>query len=96
MQNFPIAEWYVSDNVCGLCDSERHLAHVVKVRSQWHAFDATHPNEQRTGCLFLGSFARKLTAMEAAESETLKLETRVSFNSVSPDSERIRHLPSAA
>src|SRR6185437_6109579 len=71
MANSVLAKWYVSDNVCALCDPERHLAHVVRLRSQWFVIDATHTSFEKLGCLFIGSFARRQTAMQAAESEGL-------------------------
>jgi len=79
MQNLALAQWYTSDNVCCLCDLERHLAHIVRIRDQWFAFDATHPNGGGIGFVFLGSFARKQTAMEAAESETIQPAIQMSL-----------------
>lgn len=60
-------EWHISDRVCGLCDHERHLAHIVKVGRQWFLFDATRSSEAGDGFLFLGSFAGRQAAMDAAE-----------------------------
>jgi hypothetical protein len=88
-----LPRWFVSDNICALCDHERHLAHIVRQGSQWFAFDATRPNPEGLGCLFLGSFARSLTAMELAESETLNLPARVSCRPVSTGSRHFRNLP---
>jgi hypothetical protein len=88
-----IPQWFVSDNVCALCDHDRHLAHIVRQGSQWFAFDATRPNPEGLGCLFLGSFARSLTAMEFAQSETLKIPARVSCRPVSTASRHFRNLP---
>jgi len=85
-------KWFVSDNVCALCDDDRHLAHVVRQGSQWFLFDATRPNPAGYGCLFLGSFARPLTAMELAESETLKTPERVACRPVSTASRHFRNL----
>ncbi len=72
MQPVTLAKWFISDNICALCDSERHLAHVVRVRGLWLVFDATHLSGDESGCNLLGTFARKLTAMDAAEAELLK------------------------
>ena len=60
-------DWHISDHICARCDHERHLAHIVKVGDQWLAFDATHANSEGNGLLFLGSFAQRETAMDAAE-----------------------------
>jgi hypothetical protein len=79
MQNISLAQWYTSDNVCCLCDLERHLAHIVRIRDQWFAFDAIHPDGKGIGFVFLGSYARRQTAMEAAESETIQPVIQVSF-----------------
>lgn len=82
-------QWFVSGEACALCDDERHLAHIVRAGNRWFAFDATHPNGEGVGCLFLGSFVRRLTAMAAAESETLQTDV------VAPESSntgRVREL----
>ena len=65
------ANWQISDKVCVLSDSARHLAHVVKLGDRWFAFDGTHSNEEGSGFLFLGSFAIRETAMDAAEESVL-------------------------
>jgi hypothetical protein len=59
--------WQISDHVCTRGDHERHLAHIVRLGDRWFAFDATHSGSDGNGFLFLGSFARKETAMKAAE-----------------------------
>ena len=59
--------WVISDHICAWGDRERHLAHIVKLGDRWFAFDSTHSNSESNGFLFLGSFARKETAMDAAE-----------------------------
>src|SRR5579871_3531538 len=93
MQHITLAQWYVSDNICALCDSERHLAHVANVRGLWFVFDATHPNNNELGCRLLGTFARKLTAMEAAESELLGHHDLLTYGgSLVPDTKRFRAL----
>ncbi len=90
MQNLSPVQWQVSENVCALCDSERHLAHLVMLRSRWFAFDATRSNEQGTGFKLLGSFARLETAMEIIESETLGIRQTAVQQPLH------LHLPSAA
>src|SRR5579862_8647095 len=82
-------QWFVSGEACALCDDERHLAHIVRAGSRWFAFDATHPNGEGIGCLFLGSFVRRSTAMAAAESETLQTEIAAPE---SPNNSRVREL----
>lgn len=66
--------WYLSWPACVLCDGERQLAHIVRTGDRWFAYDATQPDAERTGCLFLGSFVRLFTAMETAELETFRGE----------------------
>src|SRR3954454_11821316 len=61
------AEWSYSGSVCALADDERHLGHIVKVGANWHAFDATHFNEQRNGFRSLGTFASLSAAKAAVE-----------------------------
>jgi hypothetical protein len=93
MRIVTLPKWFISDSVCALCDRERHLAHIVRQGRQWFAFDATRPGPEGLGCLFLGSFARILTAMEFAESETLKTSARVACRPVSVESRHFRNLP---
>ena len=69
MENCTPARWSVSEMGCALCDSERHLAHVVAVQGLWHAYNATRLNSDSTDLLMIGSFARMSTAMEAVESD---------------------------
>jgi hypothetical protein len=82
-------QWYVSGQACALCDQERHLAHVVRANDKWFAYDATHSDSAGSGFLLLGSFVRRLTAMEAAQTETLRTESEVPE---APDTERVREL----
>lgn len=82
-------QWYISGRACALCDQERHLAHIVRANDKWFAYDATHPNVEGSGFLLLGSFQRRLTAMEAAQSDTLNSETEVPQEA---DTERVREL----
>jgi hypothetical protein len=95
MANSVLAKWYVSDNVCALCDPERHLAHVVRLRSQWFVIDATHTSFEKLGCLFIGSFARRQTAMQAAEAEVLGHPAPVAMRRGAPDMSRVRGLAAA-
>jgi hypothetical protein len=59
--------WRISDRVCSRSDHERHLAHIVRLGDKWLAFDGTRSGREGNRFLFLGSFARKETAMDAAE-----------------------------
>ena len=49
--------WRTSNHTCALTDGERHIGHVVKLGSLWHAFDATHPNDSGDGFRPIGIFA---------------------------------------
>jgi len=95
MADSVLAKWYVSENVCALCDPERHLAHVVRLRSQWYVIDATHTSFEKMGCLFIGSFARRQTAMQAAESEVLGHPAPIAMRRGAPDMSRVRGLAAA-
>ncbi len=95
MANTVLAKWYVSENVCALCDPERHLAHVVRMRSQWFVFDATHYSMEKMGCEFVGSFARRQTAMQAAEAEVLGHPAPIAMRDGAPDGSRVRGLAAA-
>jgi hypothetical protein len=59
--------WQTSDRVCARSDHERHLAHIVRLGGRWFAFDATRPDPEGKGFLFLGSFARRENAMDIVE-----------------------------
>jgi len=61
------AEWRNSNSVCALADGERHLGHIVKIGSSWHAFDATHFDEERNGFRSLGTYASLMAAKGAVE-----------------------------
>jgi hypothetical protein len=89
MQFLTQPQWYVSGQACALCDQERHLAHILRANDKWFAYDATHSDREGRGFLLLGSFVRRLTAMEAAQSEILRTESDVPHE---PDSERVRGL----
>jgi hypothetical protein len=77
MQFLSQPQWYVSGQACALCDQERHLAHIVRANDKWFAYDATHADREGSGFLLLGSFVRRLTAMEAAQAETLRTESEI-------------------
>jgi hypothetical protein len=89
MQFLSQPQWYVSGQACALCDQERHLAHIVRANDKWFVYDATHADSEGRGFLLLGSFVRRLTAMEAAQAETLRTESEIPEES---DSERVREL----
>ncbi|HVW08700.1 MAG TPA: hypothetical protein VHC90_08960 [Bryobacteraceae bacterium] len=95
MANSVLAKWYVSENVLALCDPERHLAHVVRLRSQWFVFDATHSETAKLGCQFVGSFARRQTAVQAAEAEVLGHPAPIAMRGSTPDMSRVRGLAAA-
>jgi hypothetical protein len=57
--------WRNSTSICALADGERHLGHVLKIGGRWHAFDATHFNDESNGFRLLGSFASLSAAKEA-------------------------------
>jgi len=59
--------WRDSAAVCALADGERHLGHIVRIGANWHAFDATHFNEEGNGFRSLGTFASILAAKAAVE-----------------------------
>jgi hypothetical protein len=59
--------WRNSDFICALADSDRHLGHLVKV-GEWHAYDATQPNDASIGFKYLGAFVDLAAARQAVES----------------------------
>ena len=59
--------WRISAQICALSDGERHLGHIVKVGSRWHAYDATRSNETGDGFLCLGNFVSMESAKAAVE-----------------------------
>jgi hypothetical protein len=61
------AIWRESEAICALADRERHLGHILKIGGRWHAFDATHLNQDGNGFRFLGSFANVDSAKQAIE-----------------------------
>ncbi len=58
--------WLDSDQVCAICDNERHLGHAVKLH-QWYAYDATRPEPDGDGFAFLGAFPERERAKEAIQ-----------------------------
>ena len=89
MQFLSQPQWYVSGHACALCDQERHLAHIVRANDKWFVYDATRTDRGGRGFLLLGSFVRRTTAMEAAQAETLRIDSDVPE---SADSDRVRDL----
>lgn len=64
----PLASaWRNSDTVCALADRERHLGHILRIGGRWHAFDATHFNDDENGFRFLGTYASLNSAKQAVE-----------------------------
>ena len=51
--------------VCALADEERHLGHIMLIGGRWHAFDATHFNDESNGFRSLGTFASVEAAKES-------------------------------
>lgn len=62
--------WRTSNSICALATEERHLGHIVKIAGRWHAFDATHFNEELTGFRPLGTFESVYAAKEAVAEAT--------------------------
>ena len=65
-----ISSWIDSDSACTYSDDERLLGFIVKAASEWIAFDATHPNEDKTGMRLLSVFRSAWFAKEAVECAT--------------------------
>ena len=59
--------WRHSRTVCALSDRDRHLGHVVFTGGQWHAYDATHLNDDRDGYKDLGVYRDVAVAKAAVE-----------------------------
>ncbi|MGD1068921.1 MAG: hypothetical protein ABSB15_02180 [Bryobacteraceae bacterium] len=59
--------WRDSKAICALADGERHLGHIMKIGGRWHAFDATHFNDESNGFRSVGTFASLSAAKEAVE-----------------------------
>ena len=71
-QHLMKAEWRNSNSVCALADGERHLGHVVRIGTRWHAFDATHFNEEGNSFRPLGKFVSLEAAKSAIEACCLR------------------------
>jgi hypothetical protein len=69
--------WRDSISVCALADGERHLGHVLTIGGRWHAFDATHFNEECNGFRFLGSYASLSAAKEAVSQSSGHMPLRM-------------------
>ena len=72
-----IPTWYVSDGVCALADSERHLGHTVREGDFWEAYDAVHPNPFHGGFRALGLFKTVSEAAKAIEDSVGVFQSRV-------------------
>jgi hypothetical protein len=59
--------WRDSDAVCALANGERHLGHALNIDGRWHAFDATHLNQDSNGFRFLGTFESAASAKSSVE-----------------------------
>ena len=59
--------WTDSKAICALADGERHFGHIVKIDGRWHAFDATHFNDESNGFRSVGTFASHSAAKRAVE-----------------------------
>jgi hypothetical protein len=64
-------DWIDSQSECVYSDDERLFGFIVKVVSEWIAFDAIHPNEDETGLRLLGVFRSAWFAKRAVEREIL-------------------------
>ena len=62
-------DWIDSQSECVYSDDERLFGFIVKVVSEWIAFDAIHPNEDETGLRLLGVFRSAWFAKQAVERE---------------------------
>lgn len=60
--------WRDSQAICALADGERHLGHAIEIDGRWHAFDATHFNDESNGFRPVGTFASISAAKETLES----------------------------
>jgi hypothetical protein len=58
--------WRDGGDISALCDDVRHLGHLVHV-DVWHAFDATHLNEEQDGFKYVGGFEDRDDAKRAVE-----------------------------
>ncbi len=63
--------WRIGEDVCALADSERHLGHILKVESQWIAFDGTRLSDCGVGFQVIGTFPDMKSAKIAVEFATI-------------------------
>jgi hypothetical protein len=70
-------KWSNSRSVCALADGERHFGHILRIGGRWHAFDATRPNDDATGFLFLGCFGTLAAAKASVEQSTLAIQSEL-------------------
>jgi len=59
--------WRVGGKACAFADSERHLGHILKVDSQWLAWDGTRLGESGIGFRLIGAFTDISSARIAVE-----------------------------
>jgi hypothetical protein len=64
--------WRMGREVCAFADSERHLGHILKVESQWLAYDGTHVGESGIGFLIIGAFPDIHSAKAAVELASIR------------------------
>ena len=65
--------WRDADTVCALADEERHFGHILLIEGKWHAFDATHLDEESHGFQRLGSFLSAEMAKQAVENKSTRV-----------------------
>ncbi len=63
----PLGCWHMGGKVCAFADSERHLGHILKVESQWLAYDGTRLGESGIGFRVIGAFTDISSARIAVE-----------------------------
>ncbi len=68
-----LGSWRMSENVCALADSERHLGHIQRFGTEWLACDGTHLSESGCGFRVLGSYPDIHSAMNAVELATIRM-----------------------
>jgi hypothetical protein len=68
-----VGTWRISEKVCALADSERHLGHILKFGSQWLACDATRVGESGSGLWIIGIFPDIASAKSAVELASVRM-----------------------
>jgi hypothetical protein len=63
--------WRIGEDVCALADSERHLGHILRIESQWIAYDGTCLGENDIGFRLIGVFPDLKSAKIAVEFATI-------------------------